>query len=158
MFTCGFLLNPLLWDGIKHSCSPSSTNPQYPYETNLKWFSMIDKDQFYQFKISTRKSSYVNARGVPTAAYQVLHLLSYTAGGGRYLGVRPAVDRQTPVKTVPYRRTTYAVGNKVLVSKNGKHTSRIPHEIYKLSLSDWLTIRIQLLSLVATESHIHGLK
>ena len=34
-------------------------------------------------------------------------------GGGRYLGVPPppSVDRQTPVKTVAYRRTTYAVGN-----------------------------------------------
>ena len=51
------------------------------------------------------------------------------AGGGRYLGrgggvgtlarglgtlgyplPLPPVNRQTPVKTVPYRRTTYAVG------------------------------------------------
>ena len=29
----------------------------------------------------TRKSSYVNARGIPTAAYQVLHLLSCTRWG-----------------------------------------------------------------------------
>ena len=30
----------------------------------------------------TRKSSCVNARGIPTAAYQVLHLLSYPGEGG----------------------------------------------------------------------------
>ena len=29
----------------------------------------------------TRKSSCVNARGIPTAAYQVLHTLSYPRGG-----------------------------------------------------------------------------
>ena len=28
-------------------------------------------------------------------------------------GTPPGVDRQTPVKTVPYRRTTYAVGNNI---------------------------------------------
>ena len=31
----------------------------------------------------TRKSSCVNARGIPTAAYQVLHMLSYPGVGGR---------------------------------------------------------------------------
>ena len=35
-----------------------------------------------QEQTSTRKSSCVNARGIPTAAYQVLHLLSYRGGGG----------------------------------------------------------------------------
>ena len=43
----------------------------------------------------TRKSSCVNARGIPTTAYEVLHMLSYPAGRGvgtldrgrgRYLG------------------------------------------------------------------------
>ena len=33
----------------------------------------------------TRKSC-VNARGIPTAAYEVLYMLSYPGGGGRYLG------------------------------------------------------------------------
>ena len=32
--------------------------------------------------IETRKSSCVNATGIPTAAYQVLHLLSYPREGG----------------------------------------------------------------------------
>ena len=34
------------------------------------------------YLIQTRKSPCVNARGIPTAAYQVLHLLSYLGGGG----------------------------------------------------------------------------
>ena len=36
--------------------------------------------------ISTRKSSCLNARGIPTAAYQVFHMPSYPGGegGGRY--------------------------------------------------------------------------
>ena len=51
---------------------------------------------------STRKSSCVNARGIPTAVYQVLHMLSYPGGylpwlgegylpwpRGTYLGVPP---------------------------------------------------------------------
>ena len=137
--------------------------------------------------MNKRKSSCVNARGIPTTAYQVLHLLPevgyppppgqvWWAGGGypRWgipqqgnpparsdrglpeVGPPPAgvpppparsdrgdlrwgapqqveplpprppagpgccipppprgVDRQTPMKTVPYRRTTYAVGNKL---------------------------------------------
>ena len=45
-----------------------------------------------QIQQRTRKSSCVNARGIPTAAYQVLHMLSYPGGGGggdRYLGVPP---------------------------------------------------------------------
>ena len=33
-------------------------------------------------RLLTRKSSCVNARGIPTAAYQVLHLLSYPGEGG----------------------------------------------------------------------------
>ena len=53
----------------------------------------------------TRKSSCVNARGIPPATYQVLHLLSYSWMGG--------VDRQTPVKKVPSHRTTYAGGKNV---------------------------------------------
>ena len=32
--------------------------------------------------METRKSSCVNARGIPTAAYQVLHVLSCPGGGG----------------------------------------------------------------------------
>ena len=36
--------------------------------------------------IQTRKSSCVKARGIPTAAYEVLHMLYYPGGGGRYLG------------------------------------------------------------------------
>ena len=131
----------------------------------------------------TRKSSFVNARGILTTAYQVLHLLPYLRGvptlrvltlvgrylpwlvGGDYLGQRylpwgtspswpgwgylpwpggylpwpgvpilgypsvwtwlgypmhlvlsgvpppPGVNRQTHVKTVPYCRPTYTVGN-----------------------------------------------
>ena len=34
---------------------------------------------------NTRKSSCVNTRGIPPAAYQLLHLLSYDHGGGGYL-------------------------------------------------------------------------
>ena len=97
--------------------------------------------------MNARKSSCANARGIPTTAYQVLHLLPEVgypppAGGtlpqpgglppsrgyspswtwmgyppppipGR--GTPPPVDRQmdgqTRVKTLPSRRTTYAVGN-----------------------------------------------
>ena len=32
--------------------------------------------------ILTRKSSCVNARGIPTVVYQILHLMSYLGGGG----------------------------------------------------------------------------
>ena len=35
----------------------------------------------FEYILLTRKSSCVNARGIPTAAYQVLHLLSYPGGG-----------------------------------------------------------------------------
>ena len=35
-------------------------------------------------QLNTRKSSCMNARGIPTTAYQVLHMLSYV-GGGEYL-------------------------------------------------------------------------
>ena len=35
---------------------------------------------------TTRKSSCVNARGIPTVAYQVLHLLSYPGRGGGFPG------------------------------------------------------------------------
>ena len=34
------------------------------------------------------------------------------------LGYPPGVDRQTPVKTVPCRRTTYTVGNKICKTLN----------------------------------------
>ena len=65
--------------------------------------------------LTTRKSSCVNARGIPTAAYQVLH------PGWTWLRYPPPprcgqtdgwMDGQTRVKTLPPRRTTYAVGNK----------------------------------------------
>ena len=36
----------------------------------------------FKIKVNTRKSSCVNARGIPTVAYQVLHMLSYPGGGG----------------------------------------------------------------------------
>ena len=48
---------------------------------SLWTYSRWDKDEWTFFK--TRKSSCVNSRGIPTAAYQVLHMLSYP--GGRYL-------------------------------------------------------------------------
>ena len=35
----------------------------------------------------TRKSSCINARGIPTAVYQVLHVLSCPGGGGTLQGV-----------------------------------------------------------------------
>ena len=35
----------------------------------------------FEYILLTRKSSCVNARGIPTAAYHVLHLLSYPGGG-----------------------------------------------------------------------------
>ena len=38
---------------------------------------------------------------------------------------RPGVDRQTPVKTVPSRRTTYAGDNKPLESTNNNTDSTI---------------------------------
>ena len=38
--------------------------------------------------METRKSSCVNARGILTAAYQVLHLLSCTGGGGGSIPAR----------------------------------------------------------------------
>ena len=101
----------------------------------------------------TRKSSCVNARGIPTSVYQVLHLFpevgyppgpgltwggyprwdTHLAGGTppgwTWLGYHPSwtwtwpgypprcgqtdgwMDGQTRVKTLPSRRTTYAVGN-----------------------------------------------
>ena len=38
--------------------------------------------EIYLISFSTRKSSCVNGRGIPTAAYQVLHVLSCPGGGG----------------------------------------------------------------------------
>ena len=35
--------------------------------------------------IKTRQSSCMNARGIPSTAYQALHMLSYLRGGGTYL-------------------------------------------------------------------------
>ena len=59
---------------------------------------------FYSLKddeiIKTRKSSCVNARGIPTAAYQVLHLLSCT--GGTLAGVYPRVPPSGPSQGVPH--------------------------------------------------------
>ena len=43
------------------------------------------KSWIRHWKFETRKSSCVNARGIPTAAYQILHMLSYP-GGDTYLG------------------------------------------------------------------------
>ena len=43
--------------------------------------------------VKIRKSSCVNARGIPTAAYQVLHLLSCTGGGYPCLRVYPIPGR-----------------------------------------------------------------
>ena len=72
-------------------------------------------------KVKTRQSSCVNARGIPPAAYQLLHLLSYSRGvphpwsgyppiltwwgcppHSDLAGLPPApgVNRQMPVKTV----------------------------------------------------------
>ena len=51
--------------------------------TNKKDHYMYLIPQFVvRNQIDTRKSSCVNARGIPTAAYQVLHLLSCTGEGG----------------------------------------------------------------------------
>ena len=46
---------------------------------------LIDYDLYYEH--NTRKSSCVNARGIPTAAYQVLHVL--TEVGYPPVGVPP---------------------------------------------------------------------
>ena len=52
-------------------------------------------------KQGARKSSYVNARGIPTAAYQVLHLLSYPRGVPHpWMGVPPS--RGTPLSWLGY--------------------------------------------------------
>ena len=52
-------------------------------------------------KTKQNKSSCVNARGMPTAAYQVLLLLSYLGGGGTYLG-QGYLPGGTPILTVTY--------------------------------------------------------
>ena len=62
--------------------------------------------------------------------------------GGRYLGQEgqvpwgtppTGVDRQTPVKTVPYRRTTYAVGNNLTSVLKGHHPNAIPYAVQQVS-------------------------
>ena len=72
--------------------------------------------------LSTRKSSCVNARGIPTAAYQVLHLWSCWGGGGGYHpsdldgGGAPCGQKEGWTDTcqnITFPRTTYAVGNNV---------------------------------------------
>ena len=56
-------------------------------------------------KLLTRKSFCVNARGIPTAAYQVLHLLSCRGGGGTHLGYPPIRPGRgvTPSWVSPYQ-------------------------------------------------------
>ena len=58
-----------------------------------KWFGSMTE-------LIPRKSSCVNARGIPTAAYQVLHMLSYP--GGTYLtgGGVPTLARGWEVPTL----------------------------------------------------------
>ena len=113
-----------------------------------------------QSHLKTRKSSCVNARGIPTAAYQVLHLLPYPGGylhwrgvptfhregGGTYLqgphggylhwigwGVA-TMEVGPPVvdrlKTV-CSRTTYAVGN------NDRCTNRIQEVLSLFVIYIW---------------------
>ena len=47
--------------------------------------------------ILTRKSSCVNARGIPTAAYQVLYLLSYPRMGYPKVGTAPPGQGRNPL-------------------------------------------------------------
>ena len=61
----------------------------------------------------TPQSGYTPDRGILPAGPGWVPPL---AGPGRGTPRPPGVDRQTPVKTVPYRRTTYAVGNKHFIT------------------------------------------
>ena len=71
----------------RHQHGELTTSQQFnPVPPNP--FSRIE-EHFPQFcspkgvlLFETRKSSCVNARGIPTVAYQVLHLLSCNGGGG----------------------------------------------------------------------------
>ena len=69
-------------------------------------------------QVCTRKSSCVNARFIPFAAYQVLHLLSCTGGGG----VLPV--REPPVG-VPLQGDTPSLAG-------GTPAERIPHPYPRL--------------------------
>ena len=113
--TTGFMFNLNVGGNSKVTCEQD-----FNHETNRFCFREV------YIYLNTRKSSCVNARGIPPAAYQVLHLLSYPGGtypgrgvpilaGGvptpsldrGYLpiwtwpGYPLGVNRQTPVKTVP---------------------------------------------------------
>ena len=66
------LLDILVWrNGFGFECIRKSFTKPWKTPSMLELIHLI----------STRKSSCVNARGIPTAAYQVLHLLSYPGGG-----------------------------------------------------------------------------
>ena len=52
--------------------------------------------------MKTRKSSCVKARGIPTVAYQVLHLLSCTGGTPCWGGVTPLLGESTPTWGTPH--------------------------------------------------------
>ena len=56
----------------------------------------------FQILINNKKSSCVNARGIPPAAYLLLHLLSYPGEGGTpsLEGGTPSLARVPPKKTV----------------------------------------------------------
>ena len=53
--------------------------------SNTVAFILVMVKHNYNLNI-TRKSSCVNAGGIPTVAYQVLHMLSYLGRGVTYLG------------------------------------------------------------------------
>ena len=69
-------------------CVTQGTFGNFWSERHLEWTHL----SFHSSYVKTRKSSCVNARGIPTAAYQVLHLLSCTRWGTPPVGVPPWPD------------------------------------------------------------------
>ena len=65
-----------------------TSTPRCTKDLKVAWILSIWN--FTANNSATRKSSWVNARGIPPATYQVLHLLSYPKGGA------PSLDRGTP--------------------------------------------------------------
>ena len=75
--------------------------------------TVSETETFITQHITTRQSSCVNARGIPTAAYQVLHLLSCTRWGTHLSGYPPPRPGPTggtrggvpPVRVPPQARS-----------------------------------------------------
>ena len=88
------------WLLICHSLWKYKGTTGVPSKIKLEWWHWTAlilqwKTTRHQVHIITRKSSCMNARGIPTVAYQVLHLLSCTWGGVPPGGGTPSLDGGT---------------------------------------------------------------